>query len=402
MSKRRPFGAIIALVLTMQALSSAHAFAQPVDVPAPPEVAESPAVPGEQLPDPAPAPEQLPAPDSEIFVQTLPTVEVTDPAEIQRISDSAIQESEQQQRSITPIEGCANTRFKSCGVYMAPILQYRRGSDGIAVPIGTLNVNITLIMSSSVNNSQSNIFAYFESEIVRGTPVTTGTFTFTPSKVGPDGIQAPIAAPRTFNLNPPGVVSNLQYPEFSKITTSSIGWSTYTFTWIAATPGAIQEGPPPGTFYTEQRIRCDNQSVFGAAAGCVNPTNRPTVYYNKAVIPAIVQHVLDRQNLTGEGRPFGSPLTRTNREGIDLNRDISCPASQLRRLELLGPKPGPEEMTNPSCDEYPLASSEQGGSGASVRWVPLSENNSQGGTMSQFYRGNRVMVGDNFYVNAFS
>ncbi|ORI21641.1 hypothetical protein BJI47_11170 [Rhodococcus sp. 1168] len=362
---------------------------------------DSPTVPGEQLPGPAPAPEQLPTPDSEIFVRSLPIVQVTDPAEIQRIGDSAIQESAQQQRSATPIQGCNNTRFKSCGVYIAPILQYRRGTDGVAVPFGTLNVNITLVMSSSVNNRQSNIFAYFESEIEWGTPITTGTFTFTPSKVGPDGIQAPIAEMRTFNLNPPGVISYEQYPEFSKLTTSSIGWSTYTFAWTSVIAGTIQEGPPPGTFYTEQRIRCDSTAAFGAA-GCVNPTNYPTVYYNKAVIPTITQHVLDRQAITGEGRPFGSSLTRTNKDGIDLNRDISCPASQLRRLELLGEKPGPDEMENPSCDEYPLASSDQGGSGASVRWVPLKENNSQGGTMSQFYKGNRVMVGDNFYVNAFN
>ncbi|KAL3836377.1 hypothetical protein ACJMK2_021810 [Sinanodonta woodiana] len=36
--------------------------------------------------------------------------------------------------------------------------------------------------------------------------------------------------------------------------------------------------------------------------------------------------------------------------------------------------------TNNSCDEYPFASTSQGGAGATTMCVPLSENNSQGGT----------------------
>ena len=39
-----------------------------------------------------------------------------------------------------------------------------------------------------------------------------------------------------------------------------------------------------------------------------------------------------------------------------------------------------------SCDEYPFASTLQGGFGASIMGVPESEQNSQGGLLSAFYR----------------
>ena len=56
----------------------------------------------------------------------------------------------------------------------------------------------------------------------------------------------------------------------------------------------------------------------------------------------------------------------------------------------------------PTCAEYPFASSYQGGDGATVAWVPKSENDSQGLLMAEFYRLNRVMPDDAFYVNAYN
>ncbi|XP_028407207.1 uncharacterized protein LOC114529590 [Dendronephthya gigantea] len=41
-----------------------------------------------------------------------------------------------------------------------------------------------------------------------------------------------------------------------------------------------------------------------------------------------------------------------------------------------------------SCDEYPFASTQQGGAGAFIRLVPRVENSRQGGYLSQFYRQN--------------
>jgi len=56
-----------------------------------------------------------------------------------------------------------------------------------------------------------------------------------------------------------------------------------------------------------------------------------------------------------------------------------------------------------SCDEYPLASTHQGAafnSDFSAVTVPPAANNSQGGLTRAFYRANRVIDGDPFYVRA--
>jgi hypothetical protein len=51
-----------------------------------------------------------------------------------------------------------------------------------------------------------------------------------------------------------------------------------------------------------------------------------------------------------------------------------------------------------SWDEYPFASSIQGGSGASVRQVPLHENMIQGGIIGACYMLEDINVGDSFLV----
>ncbi|KAL3836343.1 hypothetical protein ACJMK2_021776 [Sinanodonta woodiana] len=53
---------------------------------------------------------------------------------------------------------------------------------------------------------------------------------------------------------------------------------------------------------------------------------------------------------------------------------------------------------NNSCDEYPFASTSQGGAGATTMCVPLSENNSQGGQLNRFYSKNNVKNKDWFKV----
>ncbi|WP_172769476.1 NucA/NucB deoxyribonuclease domain-containing protein [Corynebacterium glutamicum] len=46
----------------------------------------------------------------------------------------------------------------------------------------------------------------------------------------------------------------------------------------------------------------------------------------------------------------------------------------------------------------PFASSEEGGSSIRGQWVPRVENNSQGGSLSSFYKYNQVTSGDKFRV----
>ena len=86
---------------------------------------------------------------------------------------------------------------------------------------------------------------------------------------------------------------------------------------------------------------------------------------------------------------LGKPrlLTRTtNRSQIRRNRRNSGCRSLGRR-------------TGYNCDEYPFASSFQGGHGAVVRLVPIRENSIQGGILAAFYLRNRIGHGGCYRVS---
>jgi hypothetical protein len=77
---------------------------------------------------------------------------------------------------------------------------------------------------------------------------------------------------------------------------------------------------------------------------------------------------------------------------VDKNRDEVC-GRKVRG-------PAPKGM---SCDEYPFATTEEGGTkltekNRSWAWVPTAQQNSQGGLVRAFYYANRVLNGDAFWV----
>ena len=53
-----------------------------------------------------------------------------------------------------------------------------------------------------------------------------------------------------------------------------------------------------------------------------------------------------------------------------------------------------------SPDEFPYASTVQGGTGSTVVGVSISAQRSQGGMLQAFYSSNKVKVGDWFLVKA--
>ncbi|MBA4861340.1 hypothetical protein H1V43_08045 [Streptomyces sp. PSKA54] len=76
--------------------------------------------------------------------------------------------------------------------------------------------------------------------------------------------------------------------------------------------------------------------------------------------------------------------TMRDKDAAELNREFAgCKAVWA----------GPD-----SCDEYPFASTYQGGLGAQVMGVPKWENDQQGRDMSAFLRRNRMKRGDPFLV----
>ena len=85
-----------------------------------------------------------------------------------------------------------------------------------------------------------------------------------------------------------------------------------------------------------------------------------------------------------EGQP--SVLTR----GADKAAILATRREALRGLGKAGPKM--------SWDEYPFASTVEGGAGARVSAVPVVEQNIQGGVLSSFYDQYRITAGRQFGV----
>lgn len=157
-----------------------------------------------------------------------------------------------------------------------------------------------------------------------------------------------------------------------------------------------------------RQFRCDNKTAGRTDPGCVVPWYASAVYYSQATNPDLASHVSRAQASGLPGATFEAPLTRTTDPAVNqTNRDRAC-----------GYAPS---VTGKSCDEYPVASSEQGLSaggtrrtfdgcgfpgiqagqgptGVSVCMITASENSSQGGLHSAMYRSERVLQDDPFRV----
>ncbi len=107
----------------------------------------------------------------------------------------------------------------------------------------------------------------------------------------------------------------------------------------------------------------------------------PTVTFSSSRFPHIVQNIKDAFT---QGKP--SNLRRlTDRSLINQNRNQA-----IGNLASAG--------TGLSWDEYPFATTYEGGSGAVVMAVPQLEQSSQGGILSSFYQTNSIEDGDEFRV----
>jgi hypothetical protein len=106
----------------------------------------------------------------------------------------------------------------------------------------------------------------------------------------------------------------------------------------------------------------------------------PTVLFSRSRGPGIASNF---DNAVANGAP-----TRLTRVG-DAMRKAN------RRDALRGQSRAPAGQ---SLDEYPFACSAQRGCGSFVRSVPVSEQNYQGGILSQFFQRSGVQPGDPFNV----
>jgi len=196
--------------------------------------------------------------------------------------------------------------------------------------------------------------------------------------------------------------------------------STY-FTFRFTHPTAdipVTDGPQarfPG-------VRCDNAWNGLTGKGCVVPEADPVLNMSgRSTVTTHSQHIQRAQQSGLPGSAVnGTPLRRTtDQTRITNNRNATCNKVRATR------------PNNIDCDEYPFASTEEGGlsagqtfrtfegcqppldgltvidpdnitnegTGVSICYINRSDNRSGGGILSWFYKKQRVGNSEEFYVN---
>jgi len=109
----------------------------------------------------------------------------------------------------------------------------------------------------------------------------------------------------------------------------------------------------------------------------------PIFYVYETVTPEIARH--DYDAIVRQHKPFELQYIRISRSvKRQVRRAAGCNGSFL------------PSKAGDSCDEYPFASTSQGGTGASIASVPADEQNKQGQDLSIFY--STIQPGDWFLV----
>ncbi|KJY41921.1 hypothetical protein VR41_10370 [Streptomyces sp. NRRL B-1568] len=162
-------------------------------------------------------------------------------------------------------------------------------------------------------------------------------------------------------------------------------------------PGYIQGS----NSYSSASYRCDDMFAKKPgkkkprqSPGCVFPQVTPTLT-DMAALPNIGPGIRAIQSRGGHyGRPgSGHPLHfLADETKQDANRRAVC----------RGLKP-PVGAAGPSCDEYPFAATHEGGTALppasrGITWVPVRENNRQGGILNKFQLQQRILDRDGFWV----
>ncbi|MEV7856240.1 NucA/NucB deoxyribonuclease domain-containing protein [Streptomyces sp. NPDC088183] len=152
-----------------------------------------------------------------------------------------------------------------------------------------------------------------------------------------------------------------------------------------------------GFSYSSLGFRCDD-SFWNAAntrrilsPGCVFPKYIPTLT-TMSTLPEIAKNIRKIQSKGGHyGKPgSGHPLHRlTDDAKANANRRAVCGKAK--------PVPGK------SCDEYPFARTHEGGTALpaasrGIAMVPATEQDKQGGRIIGFYKQERMMDKDGFWV----
>lgn len=146
-------------------------------------------------------------------------------------------------------------------------------------------------------------------------------------------------------------------------------------------------------------FRCDSATYLAGGRGCVFDlvTERWSgLSVKNSAVDSVAKHIRAAQRTAGmpgstsSGRPLERLKSEYAPETVGANRSAA-----RRACSTLRPKPGTQ------CDEYPFASTREGGSSGgpfSVRRVNDSDNVRAGGKLVQWYSSQRMLHQDDFYV----
>ncbi|MBT2263481.1 hypothetical protein J7E74_00570 [Rhodococcus erythropolis] len=224
----------------------------------------------------------------------------------------------------------------------------------------------------------------------------------------------------------PQVIKDVAKPDLFREWTPTLNWPSGTRPTAIGTWQASVKTPDGKTYkfpaINSPSIRCDNDPNMRNYVGCAFWQAPPVLDYSfRHNLPNFNSHVTRAQASGLPGAPGQAYLTRIyDPNTIDDNRKGACGG-------VTGPRNGV------SCDEYPFASTQQGGrpngpnsgpgrtfdgcgikdtgitprpspvtnwnsSGFSVCLIPIAENSRAGSYLSWFFTQNRVLKDDRFWV----
>jgi hypothetical protein len=288
------------------------------------------------------------------------------------------------------------TRLNSCFYSTGTMVFSEVTSGGSVTVTGTFVVNELVYVYTDPRSSQ--VFNQTSLKVTNRTGIATSGLTLSGAFVCTtycDGKRGSLPS-RNVGANTIYAVGKLE-PVLARGAKSNI-FSNWLFTFAKA-------GHSSETFSSKNLSpRCDNNAVYGLGRGCVFPDGRVSLVYSKSstVVGEVAMHIGLAQE---SGLP--STLTRTAPAKVRANRQAACPPSLTR-------------PDGKQCDEYPFASSVQGGAaggaarvfdgcaltiipgsgpeGFSRCMVTTSHNLRAGGMLARVDYDKRVLPDDRFTV----
>lgn len=141
----------------------------------------------------------------------------------------------------------------------------------------------------------------------------------------------------------------------------------------------------------ERSSKSDQAPIINKLAA--SPAALPVVTFSRSTVPNIAANI---ENAQKNRQP--SILTRsTSKELQTSNRYEAC-KKVVNGVKVFVASPTEIAAGRTSCDEYPFATTLEGGLGATTAAVKPTENSSQGGTLGGFYKSKGIKDGDKFKV----